>query len=379
MRDKHVANRFARLTDEFIDACQTEFRTGSPMDVEELSDLFPPDIRALIARESIDGDRLVKAGPEILIDRELSTFGDWMLLCISDLLKAIIDDEKETKEFEPELLQTAYKRSADALTLAADSPTASPLVNYTALLMQLSYLAMKKGEAQDSVDFAVRAVANENWQNAGEESAELLIDLVGLLNQLGKVGRADELLAALIRWTPDRIVNYHLGSHFLREAGRHEAALAVARRGLELVTAKGDEEDLGEALKVEIEELETTLATPPASTPDEDAEDKEAGIAAASAESEDEAAGTDTPASPALAEALTADFDAGEEQDTEAFCAQALPEAAAFPAMRPLTSEDVDGYEELQVPETFRRQGPKVGRNDPCPCGSGKKFKKCCS
>ena len=28
--------------------------------------------------------------------------------------------------------------------------------------------------------------------------------------------------------------------------------------------------------------------------------------------------------------------------------------------------------------ETFRRQNPRVGRNDPCPCGSGKKFKKCC-
>ncbi|GKW49116.1 preprotein translocase subunit SecA [Halomonas sp. NCCP-2165] len=25
-----------------------------------------------------------------------------------------------------------------------------------------------------------------------------------------------------------------------------------------------------------------------------------------------------------------------------------------------------------------RREGPKVGRNDPCPCGSGKKFKQCC-
>jgi len=23
--------------------------------------------------------------------------------------------------------------------------------------------------------------------------------------------------------------------------------------------------------------------------------------------------------------------------------------------------------------------GPKTGRNDPCPCGSGKKFKKCCA
>jgi preprotein translocase subunit SecA len=27
--------------------------------------------------------------------------------------------------------------------------------------------------------------------------------------------------------------------------------------------------------------------------------------------------------------------------------------------------------------ETVRREGPKVGRNDPCPCGSGRKYKKC--
>ncbi len=27
--------------------------------------------------------------------------------------------------------------------------------------------------------------------------------------------------------------------------------------------------------------------------------------------------------------------------------------------------------------EPFVRETPKVGRNDPCPCGSGKKFKKC--
>jgi SEC-C motif domain protein len=28
--------------------------------------------------------------------------------------------------------------------------------------------------------------------------------------------------------------------------------------------------------------------------------------------------------------------------------------------------------------EPFRRERPKIGRNEPCPCGSGKKFKKCC-
>ena len=27
---------------------------------------------------------------------------------------------------------------------------------------------------------------------------------------------------------------------------------------------------------------------------------------------------------------------------------------------------------------TIRRDAPKVGRNDDCPCGSGKKYKKCC-
>ena len=31
-----------------------------------------------------------------------------------------------------------------------------------------------------------------------------------------------------------------------------------------------------------------------------------------------------------------------------------------------------------EVPTPFVREGPKIGRNDPCPCGSGRKFKKCC-
>ena len=34
--------------------------------------------------------------------------------------------------------------------------------------------------------------------------------------------------------------------------------------------------------------------------------------------------------------------------------------------------------EEYYNPEPYRRPDPKVGRNDPCPCGSGKKYKKCC-
>lgn len=37
-------------------------------------------------------------------------------------------------------------------------------------------------------------------------------------------------------------------------------------------------------------------------------------------------------------------------------------------------------YDDGQIVGTgpLKRAAPKVGRNEPCPCGSGKKFKKCC-
>jgi hypothetical protein len=40
---------------------------------------------------------------------------------------------------------------------------------------------------------------------------------------------------------------------------------------------------------------------------------------------------------------------------------------------------EVAGADELSyAQEPYLRDSPKVGRNDPCPCGSGKKYKKCC-
>ena len=41
----------------------------------------------------------------------------------------------------------------------------------------------------------------------------------------------------------------------------------------------------------------------------------------------------------------------------------------------------VDGGKKINTPEysqTVVNEGPKIGRNDPCPCGSGKKYKNCC-
>lgn len=42
------------------------------------------------------------------------------------------------------------------------------------------------------------------------------------------------------------------------------------------------------------------------------------------------------------------------------------------------SAEAVGAEDSFCVHEPYLRETPKVGRNDPCPCGSGKKYKKCC-
>src|SRR5438876_6590903 len=45
---------------------------------------------------------------------------------------------------------------------------------------------------------------------------------------------------------------------------------------------------------------------------------------------------------------------------------------------RELEQARMAGSGDLAPVQQIRRAGDKVGRNDPCPCGSGKKYKKCC-
>ena len=40
--------------------------------------------------------------------------------------------------------------------------------------------------------------------------------------------------------------------------------------------------------------------------------------------------------------------------------------------------EDIGDLEQLQNPAETRTVGVKTGRNASCPCGSGRKYKKCC-
>ena len=61
-----------------------------------------------------------------------------------------------------------------------------------------------------------------------------------------------------------------------------------------------------------------------------------------------------------------------------------LAELEAFFDVEGLREEEMQqlsysggGEEPNQRPKAPRKAEAKVGRNDPCPCGSGKKYKKC--
>jgi preprotein translocase subunit SecA len=57
---------------------------------------------------------------------------------------------------------------------------------------------------------------------------------------------------------------------------------------------------------------------------------------------------------------------------------EALPQKKIVsPQGQNLPSPITPERQKTQV-HTFRRTGKKIGRNEPCPCGSGKKYKKCC-
>ena len=46
--------------------------------------------------------------------------------------------------------------------------------------------------------------------------------------------------------------------------------------------------------------------------------------------------------------------------------------------LKPDEPEDITSLEILLNPPKTKIAEKKVGRNEPCPCGSGKKYKKCC-
>jgi preprotein translocase subunit SecA len=69
---------------------------------------------------------------------------------------------------------------------------------------------------------------------------------------------------------------------------------------------------------------------------------------------------------------------AATHQDTGGYGVGETLQQYAAAAPQEAQAAHAEGGEAPAVTKPIVNQAPKVGRNDPCPCGSGKKYKKCC-
>ena len=66
-----------------------------------------------------------------------------------------------------------------------------------------------------------------------------------------------------------------------------------------------------------------------------------------------------------------------EALEREKAASQSVHEDAVAAAQQTAEGEEPAPESGEDQTQPIRREGPKVGRNDPCPCGSGKKYKQC--
>jgi uncharacterized protein len=80
-------------------------------------------------------------------------------------------------------------------------------------------------------------------------------------------------------------------------------------------------------------------------------------------------------ASPGVAEGLAGEVG---KSDMEELATQMHLSFADAVAQYVNIGRSIQEYTDEAAHTPYQRETPKVGRNDPCPCGSGRKYKKCC-
>lgn len=218
------------------------------------------------------------------------------------------------------------RRTDDALRVLASvgaTGTWHPAVSYLDVFEALAEMWRQAGAPDSRVEVRERAVSYARSRDPANVRM-CCLDLAEAICDAGRVDEALGIFAEQVGTEPLDPWPYWFMGVALTATGHAAWADAALRRGLEVLRAIGDPEHLAGQFQ---EHLRHTAAALP-----------EGG-------------------EPSLPDALATLF------------AKPLPHVPAgghrAPAPRP-------------APAAGHRRVAKVGRNDPCPCGSGKKFKRCC-
>ncbi len=357
-------SRFASCTVTVIDRCMRAVASGGVLG--EVDPDFSDHEVALIARDALE---VAEAGD--VGERDLKG-SDWLLSAVAEARFKRSHDLRERGD--ADRAKAAWDSGAFALEEIAASSDRSPALFYEDIFFEAAQSLARRGDKLALVR-QIECLAEELTHTTENNVRMELRDLALFYLELGEHRRGLELLAETPRHAPADPWAYNVIALRLPRLGLPSLARLAAERGLELVHRDGDPERLRDQFRDLLREAGT-------------AEDR-----------------SDAPSDTShdLRDALHTDFDVEGSASPEELARRLVPELGTarvkqLPAIpTPEVLADVaerlrrvlppkpvaTAWSDLRTVTRGRmvppRTGPKVGRNDPCPCGSGKKYKKCCA
>jgi tetratricopeptide (TPR) repeat protein len=277
-----------------------------------------------------------------------------------------------------EASQHANTRLVELLSQLANSPFRSPLLNYTSVLRELIE-RIPRSEVRQRIALHQHYLAEDLHSQRGANALAQLHEIAEARLQLGEAERAFDLFTQLLRFDPTDIWIHVRLAHTL-ERDFPEIALAAAQRAI-LLLPREDKHQLRTQLRRTVEETRGRTAS----------------------------------SQPVLARSLLMELQGKPGKRSRAslrtLCISVEPELEYTPTKQPDPLPDAAGLAQLRrelgtlprplptlaeisAPGTGRAAEPlqlhaaaaiavtsasKIGRNEPCPCGSGAKYKRCCA
>ena len=362
----HMTSRYARLSPETIDYCVEVVRDAN--EAIESHRIFDAADFIVSARGVLEAEQLLEAKGYDLAEADLSTAGDWTLACVADALQQASVTLRERGN-----TAVADRLRARELTLLrrmVESPWCSPLVNYNDAFSALVDDCRRRRDPA-CLTFQAGYLVHDLDRMKGANVLGGLRDFGWLHFVLGDRERAADIFTKLLRDDPGDVWTHNeIAFVFARDLP--ELARTAAKRGLEIIGRK-DALNLAPQMQRYVDELDGKQDGPrPANT---------------------NALLEALRLAPAERKTMTlrklCRSVAPETAQVEKKVCEPLPDAAALrklredlrslprPAPKLSSPPPVAVTKARTLPPTA--PGTKTGRNDVCPCGSGKKYKRCCA
>jgi tetratricopeptide (TPR) repeat protein len=363
---RYLASRFAACTQGLLDKCVCAVATAD--DLDHVIPDYPGHRVALVARDVLE---VLEAGP---LDRAEPPGRDWLRTVVAEA--RFFEADRLRRQGDREGARAAWDRGRDILAEVAASSDRSPVLWYEDIYFEAVQALLRRGDRLALVrqtECIAEGLRHPECPNVVAEMRDLAV--VHL--ELGDYREGLALLAALHRNDPSDPWAYNAVALDLPRFGLPFLARLAAERGLELLARGDDKERLTEQFHDLLREARKAedRCDAPRDAVDDLRDALHAPFDTKGSESSRELA---LRLVPGLATARVKELPPMPSADVLANIGERL-----LPFLRgtaPASARPSLGWSEPAAPNrTVTRAAPKIGRNDPCPCGSGKKFKKCCA